>query len=390
MTIPWPLMHDCVTDEDTAAMVDFLQGKPRLTQGAQVRALEAEWSAWLGVEHSVFVNSGASANMVTLAALRALHGPGGEVVVSPLNWVSDIAAVLQAGFEPVFADIELATLSMATDAILERIGPRTRAVLLTHLQGFDALSDRLLCELAARGIPLIEDVCEAHGATHSGRRLGSLGLASNFSFYFAHHMTTVEGGMICTSDPELHQAFRVLRSHGMVREADDPVFRQRYEQAHPECHPEFLFAWPAFNVRNTELGAVLGRSQLGRLDASNQRRSERFVRFLDALCPDRWFTDFRREGSCSYAFNLITRQPDAALFERAVALLRTRGVEFRRGSAGGGNQLRQPYLQGIVPGDAWRGYPVTEHVHHFGLYFGNHDQVSAAALDELCHALNVV
>jgi len=381
-------MHDCVTDEDIESLVTFLRSRPRLTQGAQVRALEAEWSAWLGVEHSVFVNSGASANMLTLAALRELHGPGGQVVVSPLNWVSDIAAVLQAGFEPVFADIELATLSMGTDAILECLGPDTRAVLLTHLQGFDALSDRLLDELSSRGVPLLEDVCEAHGATHGGRRLGSLGLASNFSFYFAHHMTTVEGGMICTSDPDLHQAFRVLRSHGMVREADDPSFRQRYEQAHPECHPEFLFAWPAFNVRNTELGAVLGRSQLARLDAANARRTARFERFLDALCADRWFTDFRREGSCNYAFNLITRQPDPGLFARAVDLLRERGVEFRRGSAGGGNQLRQPYLRRVLPDEAWLAYPNTEHVHHFGLYFGNHDEVGDEQLLALCDALN--
>jgi CDP-6-deoxy-D-xylo-4-hexulose-3-dehydrase len=388
VSIRWPLMHDCVTDEDIQALIGFLASHPRLTQGEQVRALEAEWSSWLGVEHSVFVNSGASANMVTLAALRALHGPGGEVVVSPLNWVSDIAAVMQAGFQPVFADIELATLSMATDAILERIGPRTRAVLLTHLQGFDAITEGLLSELEARGIPLLEDVCESHGASHRGRRLGSIGLASNFSFYFAHHMTTVEGGMICTSDPDLHQAFRVLRSHGMVREASDPAFRARYERDYPECHPEFLFAWPAFNVRNTELGAVLGRSQLARLDASNRRRSERFAQFVAALDPDRWFTDFRLEGSCNYAFNLITRQPDAALFERAVGLLRERGVELRRGSAGGGNQLRQPYLRHLMTEGAWLDYPATEHVHHYGLYFGNHDEVSSAALADLCEALN--
>jgi CDP-6-deoxy-D-xylo-4-hexulose-3-dehydrase len=277
---------------------------------------------------------------------------------------------------------------MSTGAILDRITPRTRAVLLTHVQGFDGLTQPLLDALADRGIPLIEDVCEAHGATHEGQPLGTFGLASNFSFYFAHHMTTVEGGMVCTDDPELVQVLRMMRSHGMVREATDAELVEGYASRHPDLHPEFIFAWPAYNVRNTELGAVLGLSQLPRLDASNARRRHRFQRFLEYLDPSRFFTDFRVQGSCNYAFNLITREPDEALFGAAVALLGAAGVEIRRGGAGGGNQLRQPYLRQVVPDGAWRDYPIVEHVHDFGLYFGNHDGVEEERLASLCEDLN--
>ena len=199
----FPLMRNNLLREDLDAVIEHLkQDDPILTHGANVRAFEAEWSQWLGVKYSVFVNSGASANLLTMAILRILHPQGGEVIVPPLAWVSDVAAVLQNGFEPVFADIDPRTLAMDPAQILAKVNDKTRAVFLTHVQGFDGLTDDLLEELNRRNIPLIEDVCESHGATHNGRKLGSFGWISNFSFYYAHHMSTIEGGMVCTDDPD--------------------------------------------------------------------------------------------------------------------------------------------------------------------------------------------
>src|SRR5690606_37497906 len=117
-------------------------------------------------------------------------------------------------------------------------------------------------ELARRKIPLIEDVCESHGATHAGRRLGGFGWLPNFSFYYAHHMSTIEGGMLCTDDAEVYEAARMFRSHGMVREARNPATRERWREENPELNPDFIFAYAAYNVRNTEVGGILGRSQL--------------------------------------------------------------------------------------------------------------------------------
>src|SRR5205823_3123037 len=162
--------------------------------------LEREWSDWLGVKHSVFVNSGSSANLLTLATLKELRGAGGEVIVPTITWVSDIAAVLHCGFDPVFVDIDPRTLGMDNEQVLAKITPRTRAVFLTHILGYNGLGQRLLDELDRRRIPLIEDVCEAHGATFNGHKLGTFGLISNFSFYYAHHLSTIEGGMVCTND----------------------------------------------------------------------------------------------------------------------------------------------------------------------------------------------
>lgn len=389
MSLKYPLMRNNILRADLDAVIAHLQqDDPILTNGPKVRAFEDAWSQWLGVKYSVFVNSGASANLLTLAALKIRHPEGGEVITPPLGWISDVAAVMQNGFTPVFADIDPQTLAMAPEQILARITDRTRAVLLTHVQGFDGLTDELLAELARRNIPLIEDVCESHGATHNGQRLGSFGWISNFSFYYAHHMSTIEGGMICTNDPEIYQAIRMLRSHGMVREANDPAVRQQWQSDHPELNPDFIFAYPAYNVRNTEIGGILGLSQLPRLDANVRRRTENQARFLARIDSRRYRTDFKLEGSSNYAFNLILREPDDELVARVMQKMRAEGIEFRRGSAGGGNQVRQPYLRGVVPPEHHLAFPQTEHVHFYGFYIGNFPDLRDEEIDAICDHLN--
>lgn len=389
MKFDHPLMENNITAEDRAAVIDFLKGDPILTQSENVRAFEREWSEWLGVKHSVFVNSGSSANFITMAALRHLRG-GGEVLVPTLTWVSDIASVLAAGFTPVFVDLDPRTLAMAPRRILEALTERTRAVFLTHAQGFDGLDDTVLEELKKRGIPLIEDVCESHGATHGGKKAGTFGLASNFSFYFAHHMSTIEGGMVSTDDDEFFQACRMLRSHGMVREASDPEVRARWVEAHPDLNPQFIFAWPTCNYRSSEINAVIGRSQLKRLDANNARRTENFRLFLSLLDPELYRTDYKVEGSVNYAFPLVLRRADEGLRDRLEARMRENGIEFRRGNAGGGNQLRQPYLEGIAPPkeELPKLYPEVDHIHFFGYYIGNYPSLSAERVERLCGVLN--
>lgn len=387
----FPLMRNNILRQDLDAVITHLQqDDPILTNGPNVRAFEAEWSEWLGVKYSVFVNSGASANLLTMAALKLGHPEGGEVIVPTLTWISDIASVLQNGFTPVFVDIDRHSLAMDTDLILAKITPHTRAVFLTHVQGFDGLTAKLLSELERLGIPLIEDVCESHGATHDGGRLGSFSWVSNFSFYYAHHMSTIEGGMLCTNDARLYQQLRMLRSHGMVREANDPALREKYIAEYPELNPDFIFSYPAYNVRNTEIGGILGRHQLKRLDANVERRTANLHRFLGQLDQRKYRTDFKLEGSSNYAFNLILQRPDKAFFERLTTSMRAAGIEFRRGSAGGGNQVRQPYLRGIVPVDHYREFPETEHVHFFGCYIGNFPDLRDEEIDEICTVLNAV
>ena len=343
--LSWPLMYNNVTRLDLDKVIEYLsQDNPKLTHGPLVMQFEREWSEWLGVKHSVMVNSGSSANDLTMIALRETYGPG-EVIVPPLTWVSDISSVLRADLKPVFVDIDPHSLAMDSKRIIKAITPNTRAVFLTHVLGYNGLTEELLNELKTRNIPLIEDVCESHGATHNNQKVGSFGWASNFSFYYAHHMTTIEGGMISTNDDDLYDMLRMLRSHGMVRESLNSETKMNYIANYPDLNPDFIFAYPSHNMRSTELNALIGLEQLKRLDRNNLARTRNLEHFLSILDPNVFQTEFKVEGSSNYAFTLVLREPDFALRNKVEDLLKEVGIEFRRGLSGGGNQLRQPYLQ---------------------------------------------
>ena len=385
-----PLMKNNLNREDLDLVIEHLkQNDPKLTSGPICREFEEDWCDWLGVKHSVFVNSGSSANLLSLTCLKLRYPKGGEVIVSPLNWVSDISAILQTGFKPVFVDIDLDTLSLDNQKVLEAITSETRAVLFSHIQGFDGYDDELLIELEKRDIKLIEDVCESHGALHNRQPIGSFGWMSNFSFYYAHHMTTIEGGMVCTNDEVMYENLRMLRSHGMVREADDTSLKAGYKALYPDLNPDFIFAFPAYNMRNTEIGAIIGRNQLIRLNDYIVKRTSNLFLFLNLLKSDIYKTDFKTEGSSNYAFNCILKEPDDYLMKKIMNRMEEKGIEYRRGSAGGGNQLRQPYLKSIMPDKHWEKFPNTEHVHFYGFYVGNYPSLTQGDIINLTHELNL-
>jgi CDP-6-deoxy-D-xylo-4-hexulose-3-dehydrase len=346
-----------------------------------------KWSEWLGVKHSVMVNSGSSANDLTLLALREFTGLG-EVIVPPLTWVSDIASVLHAGFTPKFVDISRESLALDDELVLKAITPKTKAVFLTHILGFDGLTDRLLEELKRLNIKLIEDVCESHGATHNGRKLGTFGWASNFSFYYAHHLTTIEGGMICTDNDELTEIIRMMRSHGLLRESTNSELKTQYKLRYPELNQDFIFTIAAHNMRPTEINGILGLSQLLRLDANNLIRISNFEYFLDNLDRNKYRTNLLKKGNSNYAFTVILKDANFELRNKIEALLSVNAIEFRRGLSGGGNQLRQPYLKRYENIPNPENFKETEHVHHFGWYIGNSPTILTSDIDELINLLN--
>jgi len=355
-----------------------------------VREFEEQWSKWLGVKYSIFVNSGSSANLLTMASLKIKFPEGGEVIVPPLTWVSDISSVIQNGFTPVFVDIDPETLAMDGEKIIEKLTNKTRAVFLTHIQGFNGLTTKLINKLKEKKIHLIEDVCESHGATHNNRKTGTFGWISNFSFFYAHHMSTIEGGMICTNDDKVYQNLRMLRSHGMVRESNNEFVKDFYQSNNSDLNSDFIFAFPAYNVRNTEIGAIMGISQLRRLDLNIKKRAKNLKYFLNNIDKNKYQTEFKLKGSSNYAFNLILKSPDDIFVAKLMNKMQEAGIEFRRGSSGGGNQLRQPYLKGLFPDKYYKEFPVVEHVHFYGFYIGNFPDLRIDEIDYLCSVVNSV
>ena len=383
-----PLMQNNFTREDLNLVIEHLKkNDPKLTQGEQVVNFERCWSDWLGVKHSIFVNSGSSANLLTIFCLKSRFPEGGEIIVPPLTWSSDIASILHAGFDPVFVDIDPKTLGMDNNKIFDALTSKTVAVFLTHCQGFNALSDELLDAVKERGLWLIEDVCESHGATFKGKKLGSFGEISNFSFYYAHHMSTIEGGMICTNSSELADLLRMYRSHGMTRELSSAELKQKYEADYPDLNPDFIFSIPAFNVRNNEIGAILGMNQLKRLDSNVESRTKNQSLFFSGLSKEFYRTDYLFEGSSKYAFNIVLNENNPSLAEKLKRAMNEVGIENRRGSAGGGNQLRQPYLRKLYK-DLYASFPETDHIHFNGFYIGNFPGIKSTRIEDLVTFFN--
>ena len=384
-----PLMENNIQQEDVNEIIKFLKkNKKRIfTQSEKVKEFEFKWSKWLGVKYSVFVNSGASANLLSISALKILFGTG-EIIVPTLTWISDIASVIQNNFKPIFIDIDPKNLSMNEEFLLKKISKKTRAVFLTHVQGFNGLSSNLLKILRKKKIPLIEDVCESHGASFRNKKLGTYGLMSNFSFYYAHHMSTIEGGMICTNNKKIYELLKILRSHGMVRESGNAKFEKSMIKKYPELSPKFIFLYPAYNVRNNEISAVIGLSQLKRLDANNKVRIKNLKIFLKNIDSNKYRNNYSLEGSCNYAFPLVLKKKNIKNRNLLEKILMNNNIEFRRGNAGGGNQLRQPYLRQYVKNINFMNFKEVDHIHFFGYYIGNYPSLKKEKILKICKILN--
>ena len=394
MDFKWQLINDSITDSDKKALTDFINTpNQRFTQGRKVIEFENAWSNYVGCEYSIFVNSGASANYIMASIMKEKKGVG-EVIVSPLGWVSDVAPLVNLGFTPVFVDVDMENMSITLENIKKAVTDKTVGITLVHVLGFNAVNDELVEFCKDNDLFFIEDCCEAHGATYNNKRVGNFGHVSNFSFYFGHHMTTIEGGMVCTNDDELYLLAKMFRSHGMTRldylQNDELGTKQqiKYKELYPDLNPLFTFAVPGYNLRNHEFNAVLGLSQLKRLDSNVNKRKENLDTWLNNLDSNKFFTIFDREGNSSFALPLILLKKDLEYFKKVCKLLEEQNVEYRVGTAGGGNQARQPYLEkyDFVQHDLSN----VNHIHDFALYVGNHPELEKEQIINLCEGLNEI
>ena len=385
-----PLMEDNIDKEDINSLINFLNQTPipKLTNGPKVVEFENAWGQWLGTKYNLMVNSGASANELTILALNELYEDG-EVILPPLTWISDISSVIFSKFTPVFCDINLKNLSFDLEKLKKLITPKTRAIFLTHVLGINGLTEELLNICKENNIHLIEDVCESHGTTFKGKKVGTYGFVSNFSFYFAHHMSTIEGGMICTDNERFYQICRALRSHGMIREMTNESMRNEIINKNPDLNKDFIFLRPSHNFRSTELNAVLGLSQLKKLDGNNKKRIDNYDYFMSKLNSSKYVTDLELEGQCNYAFTVILKDPSMATRLNVELRLKENAIEFRRGMSGGGNQLRQPYIKKYFKIN-YDDFKVVDHVHNFSWYIGNYPGLQRDKIDTLLNVLNNV
>lgn len=267
-TDPYRLAMDTFGTHEIAAAKEVLDSG-QLTMHGRVLGFERAFAEWVGVEHAIMVNSGSSANLLMIDAMlrstsnRPTLEPGDEVLVPGLAWPTTVWPIAQLGLVPVFADIDPITLGIDLASAEAMIGPRTRAMFIIHPLGraLDLRAYRAFCD--ENGLELLEDCCESLGAYSDGRHVGTAGRAGSFSFYFSHHISTIEGGMVVTNDQALADDLRGLRAHGWIRDRSD---HESWTEANPNLDERFLFATVGYNLRPTEIQGAIGLVQLERLD----------------------------------------------------------------------------------------------------------------------------
>jgi len=362
----WPLMKDIITDVDKDAMIDFIKSTNRFTNGVKVREFEAKWSNWLGCKHSLFVSSGSTANYLLLAAMKDLYNlkHGDKVLVPSMTWVTNVSPVIQLGLKPIFCDVNPYDFSFDKKHLtyIKQQHPDIKLIWITHLFGIAADVDYYK-ELFPDAL-VAEDVCESHGVEINGKRAGVFGEGGTFSFYFGHHMTTVEGGCVSTDNTELYELMRAKRSHGLAREMGNEA-QQALIEKYPDVHPQFLFVTDGYNFRSMEINAVLGLSQLKNLDSSIVKRKNNLDRFINLLDYPEFDTNFKIEGNSSFILPFICESIE--LKSKLEKYLATNGIETRPLCSG--NLLRQPFLQYLNLD--LKDYPKVDALHFKGFYIGN-------------------
>ena len=386
----WPLMEDTISFRDRLKMATFLLTNSRLTNGPKVREFESKWSEWLGVKHSLYVSSGSTANSLLIAAVKELYNlkDGDKVLVPATTWMTNIAPVFQNGLEPIFCDINLQNFSFDIDELkyIATQHPDIKAVFITHLIGLSSDVEKVR-EIFPNAL-ILEDVCESHGVEGpSGKKRGTDSVGSTFSFYFGHHMTTIEGGVVCTNNTNLYELMRMKRSHGMAREGSPHMFK-KYSEENPDIDPAFLFMTDGYNFRNHEVCAVLGLSQIKRLDKNIEIRRKNYQYWMQGLLSglgtNNYIIPENQIGNSSFSFPIISYS--SKLCKDLKEKLKDAEIEYRPVISG--NLLLHP---------AFKKYELCSEreisnvsiLHQNGLYVGNSQFVTTKKIDRLLNLMSV-
>lgn len=389
----FPLAFNTWGDGELGALRSVIESG-RFTMGRHVEQFEREFATFVGSRHCIMVSSGSTANLLMAAALRfrsrGAIPPGAEIVVPAVGWSTTYFPFAQHGYELRFADVDLDTLNLDPGRLAEAITPRTRAVVAVNVLGnpcdFSAIGEVLEDAGARFGheIVLLEDNCESMGASVDGRNCGTFGLMGSFSFFFSHHISTMEGGMVCTDDDDLADIVVCLRAHGWTR--DLPQGSRLAAGAEDPFQEAFRFVLPGYNVRPLELSAAVGSVQLARFDDFLRTRRDNAAGWCARMKPlDDLFRIQRQPlGGSWFGLSLVVDR--AAPFSRAdaVAALQDAGVACR--PIVSGNFARQPALAWIdhtVAGPL----PAADTIHDRGLYVGNAERALDAEIDLVARTL---
>jgi CDP-6-deoxy-D-xylo-4-hexulose-3-dehydrase len=376
------LVKDTIDGDDIKQLISWLETNPRLTKGQLNVQFEKEWSEWLGKKYSVFVNSGSSANLAALYSLL-LSGKlrNNKIVVPAVSWVTTVTPAVQFGMEPIMCECDEDNLGLNIEHLKQIIKEHDpSSIILVHVLGFPNHMNEIVELCKEHDIRLIEDTCESIGSEYEGKKLGTFGDLSTFSFYFGHHMSTIEGGMISTDDEDLYHILLSIRSHGWDRDlpkSKQIELRKKYNIG--DFRSLYTFYYPGFNLRATDLQAFIGLGQLKKLDDIVKNRHTNYQRYHEGIKNNEWKVNPPTNSFISnFSYPVITKN-----ITELVEKLTENDIECRPLICGSINE--HPFWYERY---GKQELPISKRVHEFGLYLPNNHQMTIEEVDKVINIVN--
>lgn len=374
-----PLMRKAFLREQETkqALSDFILNADRLSMDVECRKFEEKFAIHQGSKHAILFNSGGSANLAMLQSLKNLGKlkDGDKVGFSALTWSTNTMPIIQLGLVPVILDCEPNTLNTMSYNLIERLEQTSlQALFITNILGFtgDIPTIRSICE--EKNIVLIEDNCESLGTVLPEGKAGNFGIGASFSFFVAHHMSTIEGGMVCTSDDEFAEMLTIVRANGWDRSLT-PEQQQKWRSKfdiESEFQAKYTFYDLGYNFRPTEITGFLGQYQMQFLDENIKKREQNYLRVEKVIKENPDFIDLKHDHIntlSTFAFPLVCKSPE--LREKYLKKFIQAGVEIRPMIAG--NMQEQPFYKKYVS-DLYS-LPGADVMHANGFYCGNYPEL---------------
>jgi CDP-6-deoxy-D-xylo-4-hexulose-3-dehydrase len=376
------LVKDTIDSNDISRLVSWLKTNPRLTKGDLTIEFEKKWSEWLGIKYSVFVNSGSSANLAMIYALiLSKKLKNNKIIVPSVSWVTTISPIIQLGLTPILCECDKDTLGLDIDCLENLLKTeRPSVVMLVHVLGFPNKMNEIkdLCE--KYDVIVIEDSCESVGSTYYGKKTGTFGLMSSFSFYFGHHISTIEGGMISTDDEELYNILLSIRSHGWTRDLEKSTQDELLKQWDVDDFKKmYTFIYPGFNLRSTDLQAFIGIEQMKKLDYICYKRNKNYNIYnaiiKNNLCK---IIDYDHVFVSNFAYPIISYDIKNIIKDLADNRIETRPLVA-------GNIGLQPFwinLFGKI------NFEFADLINNYGIYLPNNHEMTFEQIEYICNIIN--
>ncbi|MBU1885641.1 DegT/DnrJ/EryC1/StrS aminotransferase family protein [Patescibacteria group bacterium] len=373
------------------ALEAFITQAEILSFDEQCKLFEKNFAIYQGRKEAVFVNSGSSANLAIVQALLNLGylKKGDNVGFSAITWSTNVMPLIQLGLNPVPVDVELETLNISAQTLEKTLNnSKIRMLFLTNLLGFSDQIDQVQAVCKKHKIILIEDSCESMGTVYKGKKLGNFGLASTFSFYVGHHLSTIEGGMICTDDEELSAMLRIVRAHGWDRnlsELDQAKVREEHS-VNSSFYSRYTFYDLGYNLRPTEIGGFLGNFQLQFIEEIVSRRQKNFLQ-LSLIYKNPLFYKVKWDHLdviSNFAVPIVCKDQNTK--NKLVDICNGK-VEIR--PIVGGNMTNQPFYKKYIKNNGEKSIVNANLIHQNGFYFGNNPELTQKEIKYLIDLFNI-